>query len=171
MLGEQGRTIFIADTLMHERPNPAELAEIVIGAAKAARLLGHEPRVALLSHSTFGNPMHATGNAMREAVAMLDARQVDFEYDGEMSPDVALDENYRALYPFCRLTGPANVLVMPGLHSAHITSRLAPRLGGGGALGPVIIGLSHAAQLVAMDSSVSQIVDMATLAAYQAITR
>ena len=171
MLGEQGRTIFIADTLIHERPNPAELVEIVIGAAKAARLLGHEPRVALLSHSTFGNPMHATGNAMREAVAMLDAMQVDFEYDGEMSPDVALDENYRALYPFCRLTGPANVLVMPGLHSSHITSRLAPRLGGGGALGPVLIGLSHAAQLVAMDSSVSQIVDMATLAAYQAITR
>ncbi len=85
--------------------------------------------MALLSHSTFGNPMHATGNTMRDAVAELDARGVDFEYDGEMSPDVALDPAFRALYPFCRLTGPANVLVMPGLHSAHITSRLAPRLG------------------------------------------
>ena len=122
MVGERGQTIFIADTLMHERPNPQELADIACGAADAARRLGHEPRVALLSHSTFGNPMHATGDAMRDAVAILDARGVDFEYDGEMSPDVALDPGYRALYPFCRLTGPANVLVMPGLHSAHITS-------------------------------------------------
>jgi malate dehydrogenase (oxaloacetate-decarboxylating)(NADP+) len=171
MLGEQGRTIFIADTLVHERPNPHELAEICIGAAAAARRLGHEPRVALLSHSTFGNPMHATGNAMREAVALLDARKVDFEYDGEMSPDVALDPAYRSLYPFCRLTGPANVLVMPGLHSSHITSRLAPRLGGGGTIGPLIIGLTHPAQLATMDSSVSQIVDIATIAAHQAILK
>ncbi len=171
MLGEQGRTIFIADTLVHERPNPRELAEICIGAAAAARRLGHEPRVALLSHSTFGNPMHATGNAMREAVAILDQRHVDFEYDGEMSPDVALDPAYRSLYPFCRLTGPANVLVMPGLHSSHITSRLAPRLGGGGTIGPLIIGLSHPAQLATMDSSVSQIVDIATIAAHQAILK
>ena len=171
MLGSQGRTIFIADALMHERPNSQELAEIVIGAAKAARQLGHEPRVALLSHSTFGNPMHPTGNAMRAAVGILDEMKVDFEYDGEMSPDVALDESLRAIYPFCRLTGPANVLVMPGLHSAHITSRLAPRLGGGSTIGPLIIGLEHAAQLVTMDSSVSQIVDMATLAAYQAVTK
>ena len=123
MLGEQGRTIFIADTLVHERPNPQELADICCGAAAAARMLGHEPRVALLSHSTFGSPMHATGNAMREAVALLDSRGVDFEYDGEMSPDVALDASYRALSPFCRLTDAANVLLMPGLHSAHITSR------------------------------------------------
>ena len=108
---------------------------------------------------------------MREAVALLDARQVDFEYDGEMSPDVALDPSYRALFPFCRLTGPANVLVMPGLHSAHITSRLAPRLGGGSVIGPLLIGLTHAAQLVQMDSSVSQIVDMATLAAHQMVGR
>ncbi len=171
MLGEQGRSLFIADTLIHERPSPKQLADIVVGAAAAARMMGHEPRVALLSHSTFGNPMHATGNAMREAVALLDARGVDFEYDGEMSPDVALDADYRALYPFCRLTGPANVLVMPGLHSSHITSRLAPRLGGGGAVGPLIIGLSHAAQLVPMDASVSQIVDIATIAAYQAVVK
>ena len=171
MLGEQGRTIFIADTLVHERPNPVQLAEICIGAAAAARRLGHEPRVALLSHSTFGNPMHATGNAMREAVAILDSRHVDFEYDGEMSPDVALDPAYRSLYPFCRLTGPANILVMPGLHSSHITSRLAPRLGGGGTIGPLIIGLTHPAQLATMDSSVSQLVDIATIAAHQAILK
>ena len=176
MLGEQGRSIFIADTLIHERPKPEELADIVMGAAAAARSLGHEPRVALLSHSTFGNPMHPTGNAIREAVAILDARKaagrtVDFEYDGEMSPDVALDPDYRAMYPFCRLTGSANILVMPGLHSSHITSRLAPRLGGGGTIGPLIMGLAHAAQLLPMDASVSQIVDIATLAAHQSVVK
>jgi malate dehydrogenase (oxaloacetate-decarboxylating)(NADP+) len=169
MLGERGRTIFIADTLMHFRPDPTEMADIVMGAAAAARRLGHEPRVALMSHSTFGNPQHATGDVMRKTVAILDARHVDFEYDGEMSPDVALDASYRALYPFCRLTGPANVLVMPGLHSAHITSRLAPRLGGGSTIGPLLIGLTHAAQLLAMDASVNQIVDMAILAAHQTV--
>jgi malate dehydrogenase (oxaloacetate-decarboxylating)(NADP+) len=171
MLGDRGHTTFIADTLMHFRPNPVQLADIACGAAAAARALGHEPRVALLSHSTFGNPMHATGDAMRDAVAILDERGVDFEYDGEMSPDVALDPSYRALYPFCRLTGPANVLLMPGLHSAHITSRLAPRLGGGGTIGPLLIGLTHPVQLVSMDSSVSQIVDIATLAAHQTVSR
>ena len=168
MLGMRGSAIFIADTLMHFRPNPEELADIAIGAARTARRLGHEPRVALLSHSTFGNPMHLAAETMREAVAILDSRKVDFEYDGEMSPDVALEPALRALYPFCRLTGPANILVMPGLHSAHITSRLAPKLGGGSTIGPLLIGMNHPAQIVPMDSSVSQIVDMACLAAYQA---
>jgi len=171
MIGARGTTHFIADTLVHFRPDPKQLADICCGAAAAARELGHEPRVALLSHSTFGNPWHITVNTMREAVAELDARGVDFEYDGEMSPDVALDPSYRALYPFCRLTGPANVLVMPGLHSAHITSRLAPRLGGGTTIGPLIIGLTHAAQLVPMDASVSQIVEIAGIAAHQAAAR
>jgi malate dehydrogenase (oxaloacetate-decarboxylating)(NADP+) len=171
MVGERARTIFIADTLMHPRPSPQEFADIACGAAAAARRLGHEPRVALLSFSTFGNPEHATATTLRDAVRLLDARGVDFEYDGEMSPDVALDPSFRALYPFCRLTGPANVLVMPGLHSAHITSRLAPRLGGGSTIGPLLIGLTHAAQLVPMDASVSQIVEVATLAAHQTVTR
>jgi malate dehydrogenase (oxaloacetate-decarboxylating)(NADP+) len=115
--------------------------------------------------------MHPTASGMREAVALLDARGVDFEYDGEMSPDVALDMSLRTLFPFCRLQGPANVLVMPGLHAAHITSRLAPRLGGGSTIGPLILGLQHAVQLVAMDSSVSQIVDLAALAAHQTTER
>ncbi len=171
MIGARGTTRFIADTLMHFRPDAKQLADICCGAAAAARELGHEPRIALLSHSTFGNPMHPTANTIREAVAALDARGVDFEYDGEMSPDVALDPSYRALYPFCRLTGPANVLVMPGLHSSHITSRLAPRLGGGSTIGPLIIGLTHAAQLVPMDASVSQIVEIAGIAAHRAAAR
>ena len=168
MVGTRGRTIFIADTMMHFRPNAQEMAEIAVGAAQAARRLGHEPRVALLSHSTFGNPSHAGAETMREAVAILDRRGVDFEYDGEMSPDVALEPRLRALYPFCRLTGPANVLLMPGLHSAHITSRLLPRLSSGTTIGPLLIGLKKAAQIAPMDSSVSQIVDMACLAAHQA---
>jgi malate dehydrogenase (oxaloacetate-decarboxylating)(NADP+) len=171
MVGERGRTIFIADTLIHPRPSPQQFADIACGAVAEARRLGHEPRVALLSFSTFGNPMHATSTTLRDAVALLDARGVDFEYDGEMSPDVALDPSFRALYPFCRLTGPANVLVMPGLHSAHITSRLAPRLGGGSTIGPLLIGLTHAVQLLPMDASVSQIVEVATLAAHQTLPR
>ncbi len=167
MLGAR-ETLFVADTLMHERPSPAQLAEIAIGAAAHARRLGAEPRVALLSHSTFGQPMHATVHGIREAVAILDRRGVDFEYDGDMSPDVALEPSIRARYPFCRLTGNANVLVMPGLHSAHIVSRLAPRLGGGSSIGPLLLGMQKAVQLVPMDASVSTIVDMAALAAHQA---
>jgi malate dehydrogenase (oxaloacetate-decarboxylating)(NADP+) len=167
MLGAR-ETIFITDTLIHERPAPAVLADIAEGAAAYARRLGHVPRVALLSHSTFGQPMHATVHGIREAVAILERRGVDFEFDGDMSPDVALEPGIRALYPFCRLTGNANVLVMPGLHSAHITSRLAPRLGGGSTIGPLLLGMQHAVQLVAMDASVSGIVDIAALAAHQA---
>jgi malate dehydrogenase (oxaloacetate-decarboxylating)(NADP+) len=169
MVGMRGRTIFIADTLMHFRPNAEQMADIATGAARAAHRLGHEPRVALLSHSTYGNPMHAGAEVMRQAVSILDSRRVDFEYDGEMSPDVALEPSLRALYPFCRLTGPANILIMPGLHSAHITSRLAPRLGGGTTIGPLLIGLAKPAQIVPMDASVSQIVDVAGLAAHQAV--
>ena len=169
LIGPRGNTLFIADTLMHVRPNAEQVAEIVIGAAQAARRLGHEPRVALVSHSTFGNQLHADVESMPDAVKLLDQRKVDFEYDGEMSPDVALDPALRALYPFCRLTGPANILVVPGLHSAHITTRIAPRLGGGSTIGPLLIGLTHPVQLAQLDSSVTQLVDLACLAAHQAI--
>ncbi len=162
-------TIFVADTLIHERPTPDQIADIAIGAAAAAQRLGHEPRVALLSHSTFGNPDHPAAAGIRQAVQALDQRGVNFEYDGEMSPDVAFDPAIRERYPFCRLTGNANVLVMPGLHSAHIAASLAMRFGGGGTIGPLLIGLQHPVQIVRMSSSVSQIVDMATLAAHQAI--
>ena len=115
LVGMRGKTIFLADTLVNFRPDATELADIVVGAAAAARHLGHEPRVALLSHSTFGDPPHDRAVPMRDAVAILDQRKVDFEYDGEMSPDVALEPSIRAFYPFCRLTGDANVLVVPGL--------------------------------------------------------
>jgi malate dehydrogenase (oxaloacetate-decarboxylating)(NADP+) len=171
MLGMRGRTLFVADTMIHFRPNAEQLAEIAIGSARAARAFGHEPRVALLSHTTFGAAMHPAAAVMRDAIGILDARGVDFEYDGEMSPDVALEPELRALYPFCRLTGPANVLVMPGLHSAHIISRLTPKMTGGMTIGPLLVGLSHAVQIMRMDESLSQIVDTACLAAYQAAVR
>jgi malate dehydrogenase (oxaloacetate-decarboxylating)(NADP+) len=169
MVGMRGQTIFVADTLIHYRPLAPQMAAIAITAAGAARRLGHEPRVALVSHSTFGNPMHTGATEQRAAVKLLEDMDVDFEFDGEMSPDVALDSGLRALYPFCRLTGPANVLVMPGLHSAHITSRLAPRLGDATIIGPLTIGLERPVQVVAMDATVSQIVDLACIAAHQAI--
>ena len=169
LVGMRGRTIFIADSLVNFRPNAQELADIAVGAAAAARHLGHEPRVGLLSHSTFGDPGTDRTIPMRDAVALLDQRKIDFEYDGEMSPDVALEASIRALYPFCRLTGDANVLLVPGLHSAHITARLMHHLGGGTTIGPLLIGMEKPVQIVPMDASVSQIVDMACLAAYQAI--
>ena len=169
LLGMRGKTIFIADSLVNFRPDAEQLADIVVGAAAAARHLGHEPRVALLSHSTFGDPAHDRTIPMRDAVAILDQRKVDFEYDGEMSPDVALEPSIRALYPFCRLTGDANVLVMPGLHSAHLTARLARHLGVGTTIGPLLLGMEKAVQIVPMDASVSQIVDVACLAAYQSV--
>jgi malate dehydrogenase (oxaloacetate-decarboxylating)(NADP+) len=167
LVGLRGRTLFIADTMIQFRPNARQLADIAVGAAAAARHLGHEPRVALVSHTTFGASMHPAATVMREAIELLDQRNVDFEYDGEMSPDVALEPEMRALYPFCRLTGPANILIMPGLHSAHITSRLMPNMVGGNTVGPLLIGLTHPVQIMQMDAGASQIVDMACLAAYQ----
>nr|WP_294546366.1 NADP-dependent malic enzyme [uncultured Rhodopila sp.] len=171
LVGMRGKTIFLADSLVHFRPDANQVAKIAIGAAAAARLLGHEPRVALLSHSTFGDPPHPGAVPMRDAIKILDEREVDFEYDGEMSPDVALESSIRAFYPFCRLTGDANVLVLPGLHSAHITARLAHHLGGGTTIGPLLIGMEKPVQIVSMDATSTQIVDLACLAAYQAISQ
>jgi malate dehydrogenase (oxaloacetate-decarboxylating)(NADP+) len=171
LLGSHGRTIFLADSMVHFRPDAEQLADIVTGAAAAAKLMGHEPRVALLSHSTFGDPPHDRAIPIRDAVAILDSRKVEFEYDGEMSPDVALEPSIRALYPFCRLTADANVLVMPGLHSASINARLMHHLGGGTTIGPLLIGMERPVQIVPMDASVSQIVDVACIAAYQAVAR
>ena len=166
----RGRTVFIADTLIHEVPTPEELADIAVAAAAKARQLGHEPRVAMLSFSNFGDPLREKGKRIREAVAHLDARHVDFEYDGEISPDVALNDQLRKLYPFCRLSEPANVLVMPALDPANISSKLLHELGGGTTVGPLLIGLSRPVQILPMGSSVSEIVNMAALAAYDAIS-
>ena len=164
------RTVLLADTLVHENPSPAQLAGIAVEAAAKARELGLEPRVALLSYSNFGNPMEAGGERIREAVALLDARGVDFEYDGEMSADVALDAGLmRRLYPFCRLSGAANILVMPELHSANISAKLFAHLGGGTVIGPLLMGLAHPVQTVNIGATVSDLVSLAALAAHDAI--
>ncbi len=171
------RTVFIADSTVTELPTARDMAEIAIGAAAAARRLGHEPRVALTSFSNFGNPQREKASQVREAVQELErmaeaGRGIEFEFDGEMSPDVALDYDLmHQLFPFCRLTGPANVLVMPGLHSANISSKLVQKLAGGTMLGPILIGLSKPAQIVPIGATVGEIVNMAALAAFQSIAR
>ena len=164
----RGKTYLVADTAVHELAEADELADIAVQTAALARELGHEPRVALLSFSTFGNPMRARGEKVREAVRLLDQRQVDFEYDGEMSPDVALDPELKALYPFCRLSEPANVLIMPGLHAANISTKILQQLGGGTVIGPMLTGLERPAQIVSLGAAVTDLVNLAALAAHQA---
>jgi malate dehydrogenase (oxaloacetate-decarboxylating)(NADP+) len=164
----RGRTVFMSDTTVHELPSPEELADIAVQTAAVARGMGHEPRVALLSFSNFGNPMREKADRIREAMRVLDSRELDFEYDGEMSADVALNPELMKLYPFCRLSGPANVLIMPALHTANIGSKMLQVLGGGTAVGPLLIGLQKPVQIVEMGATVSDIVNMAALAAYSA---
>jgi malate dehydrogenase (oxaloacetate-decarboxylating)(NADP+) len=166
----RGRTVFLADTTVHELPDPEQLADIAIQSADQARAMGHEPRVAFLSFSNFGNPMREKAKRVRDAVTVLDSRVVDFEYDGEMQANVALDgELMRELYPFCRLSGPANVLIMPALHTANISAKLLQMLGGGHVIGPLLIGMSKPAQIVPLGATVNDLVTMAALAAYDAI--
>ena len=163
------RTVFIADTSVHELPNPEQLADIAIQSAEQARLMGHEPRVAFLSYSNFGQPLLETARHMREAVALLDERRVDFEYEGEMQANIALDRYLmERFFPFARLSGPANVLIMPGLHSANIVSKLIPRIGGGTTIGPMLIGLSKPAQVVQFGATVNDLVTAAAVAAHEA---
>ncbi|MCZ6849456.1 MAG: phosphate acyltransferase, partial [Alphaproteobacteria bacterium] len=170
MLVARGRTVFIADTMVHEVPVPEELADIAIQAAAKARQMGHTPRVALLSFSTFGDPLREKGKRIREAVDMLDSRKVDFEYDGEMAADVALNtELLGEHYPFCRLSEPANVLIMPALDPANISAKLMQELGGGTVIGPLLLGLEKPAQIVPMGATVSEIVTMASLAAHETL--
>jgi malate dehydrogenase (oxaloacetate-decarboxylating)(NADP+) len=162
------RTVFIADTLVHEIPDSAKLADIAIESAAAVRRLGHQPRVAMLSASTFGNPKHEVSDRVREAVALLDAQDLDFEYDGEMAADVALNAKLMEMYPFCRLSGPANVLIMPGMNAANISSKLLQEIGGGTVIGPLLVGLEKPAQILPMGSNVSAVVNLAALAAHSA---
>jgi malate dehydrogenase (oxaloacetate-decarboxylating)(NADP+) len=170
MVVTRGRTVFISDTTVHELPSPEELADIAVQSAAKARQMGAMPRVALLSFSNFGNPMREKAARVRDAVAVLDRRKVDFEYDGEMAADVALDHALmRATYPFCRLTGPANVLIMPALHTANVSAKLLQQLGGGTVIGPLLIGLDKPAQIVEIGATVSDLVNLAAIAAHDAI--
>ncbi|MFN4042166.1 MAG: NADP-dependent malic enzyme [Brevundimonas sp.] len=162
----KGRTLYVADTSIHELPDAAELADIAIKAAATVRKLGREPRVAFLSYSTFGNPPGDRGEKVREAIRILDGMNVDFEYEGEMPPELALDPEARSSYPFMRLTGDANVLVMPAIHSASISTRLVQALGGATVIGPLLVGLEKSVQIVPLGASVSEIITAATFAAY-----
>lgn len=165
MMIAKGKTVFISDTTVNELPTPDELADIAIQTAEEARNMGHTPKVAFVSFSNFGNLARERSCEVREAVEILDNCDVDFEYEGEMSADVALNPELMKLYPFSRLTGPANVLIMPALHSANISSKLLQELGGGTTIGPMLIGLEKPVQIVQMGASVSEILNMAALAA------
>ncbi len=158
-------SFLIADTTVNERPTAEQLADIAEQTASVARRMGKTPRVAFLSYSNFGNPPGDITNVLREAVAVLDDRRVGFEYEGEMSADVALNRDMAKLYPFSRLTGPANVLIMPGLHSANISAKLLKELGGGRVFGPLLMGMSKPVQIVPMTSTTSDLVTMSVLAA------
>jgi malate dehydrogenase (oxaloacetate-decarboxylating)(NADP+) len=165
----KGRTLFVADTNITELPTATEIVEIACEAARTVRLFGYVPKVAFMSYSTFGNPPGDRGARIREAVAMMDARpDIDFEYEGEIPPDLALDPWLRANYPFMRLTGEANVLIMPAVHSASISTKLVQSLGGATVLGPLVLGLSKSVQICPLSASVSQILNTATFAAYEA---
>ena len=161
----RSHTVFIADTTVNERPTAEQLADIAEQTAAVARRMGHEPRVAFLSYSTFGNPKGAFLDNVRDAVHVLDERQVGFEYEGEMPPDVALNPRQLANYPFARLSGPANVLIMPGLQSAHISAKLLRELGGDDVIGPMLIGMEKPIQIAPMTSTASELVTLAVLAA------
>ncbi|KMO35979.1 malic enzyme [Methylobacterium variabile] len=162
----RGRVVLVADTAIHEMPSAEELAGIAIEAAGVARRLGYEPRVAMLSFSTFGFPKAERAEKVQEAVRILDGMRVDFEYDGEMAADVALNKDLLAQYPFSRLKQPANVLVMPAFHSASISTKMLQELGGAQVLGPLIVGLDKAVQIVPLGATDSDLVNMAALAAY-----
>jgi malate dehydrogenase (oxaloacetate-decarboxylating)(NADP+) len=161
-----GRTVFVGDTNVHEMPTAEELADITVQTAAVARRFGYEPRVALLAYSTFGQPWGERSQRVREAVELLDRRGVDFEYDGEMNADIALDMERMARYPFCRLKGPANVLIMPAIHSASISTTMTEVIGGATVIGPLLVGLSKSVQIAPLGGRMSDIVNMAALAAY-----
>jgi malate dehydrogenase (oxaloacetate-decarboxylating)(NADP+) len=162
----RGRTVLVADTAVTELPDGPELAEIAVEAAHVARRLGYEPRVAMLAFSTFGQPKGERASKVIEAVKILDKQNVNFEYDGDIAADVALNPALMAAYPFCRLTQPANVLVMPAFHSAAIATKMLQEMGGATVIGPLIVGLDKSVQIVPLSAKDSDLVNMAALAAY-----
>jgi len=164
----RGRTVLVADTAVHDMPSAEELADIAEEAAGMARRLGYEPRIAMLAYSTFGQPQGERSSSVRDAVRILDRRRVDFEYDGEMAADVALNAELMAQYPFCRLSAPANVLVMPAFHSASISTKMLQELGGSTVIGPLLVGLNKSVQIVSLNARDTDIVNMAAIAAYNA---
>ena len=161
----RNKTVFIADTAVNDSPNAGELADIAMQSANIVRILGQTPRVAFLSYSNFGNPTRPMTKHIHEAVEVLESKNPNFEFEGEMMADVALNPEMAKHYPFSRLTGPANILIMPGLHSANISYKLLAELGGGRVIGPILWGLKKSVQITRMSSTSTDILNMAGLAA------
>jgi len=168
MVVNKGKTVFIGDTSVHEYPSSEQLAEIAISAARVVRLFGFDPKVAFLSHSTFGQPLTSRTKHIRDAVDILKKKKVNFKFDGDMQPDVALDEEYSDLYPSSKIVGNANILIMPGQHSAAISYKIMKTLGGAKVIGPLLIGLGQAIEIAPLRCSTSDILNLASIAAYSA---
>jgi len=168
MIVNKGKTVFIGDTSVHEYPSSEQLADIAISAARVVRLFGFDPKVAFVSHSTFGQPLTSRTKHIRNAVDILKKKKVDFNFDGDMQPDVALNENYKELYPFSGIVGNANILIMPGQHSAAISYKMMRELGGAKVIGPLLIGLAQPIEIAPLRSSTSDILNLASVAAYSA---
>jgi malate dehydrogenase (oxaloacetate-decarboxylating)(NADP+) len=168
MIVNKGKTVFIGDTSVHEYPSSEQLAAIAISSARVVKLFGFNPKVAFLSHSTFGEPATSRTKHIRDAVEILKDKKVDFQFDGDMQPDVALNEEYKELYPFSGIVGNANILIMPGQHSAQISYKMMKTLGGAKVIGPLLIGLGQAVEIAPLRSSTSEILNLASVAAYSA---
>ena len=164
----KGKTIFVGDTSVHEYPNAEQMSEIAMSAARVVRLFGFEPKVAFVSHSTFGQPSTSRTKHIKDAVEILKKKKVDFEFDGDMQPDVALNEEYKSLYPFSKIVGNANILIMPGQHSAAISYKMMKTLGDTKVIGPLLIGLGLPIEIAPLRSSTSEIINLASIAAYSA---
>ena len=164
----KGKTIFVGDTSVHEYPTSEQMAEIAISAARVVRLFGFDPKVAFVSHSTFGQPLTSRTKHIKTAVEILKSKNVDFEFDGDMQPDVALDKEYKKLYPFSKIVGNANILIMPGQHSATISYKMMKTLGDTKVIGPLLIGLGLPIEIAPLRSSTSEILNLASIAAYSA---
>ena len=164
----KGKTIFVGDTSVHEYPTSEQMADIAQSAARVVRLFGFDPKVAFVSHSTFGQPLTSRTKHIKKAVEILKNKNVDFEFDGDMQPDVALDKEYQSLYPFSKLVGNANILIMPGQHSAAISYKMMKSLGDSKVIGPLLIGLGLPIEIAPLRSSTSEIINLASIAAYSA---
>ena len=164
----KGKTIFVADTSVHEYPSSEQMSEIATSAARVVRLFGFDPKVAFVSHSTFGQPVTNRTKHIRKAVDILKEKNVDFEFDGDMQPDVALNKDYQSLYPFSKIVGNANILIMPGQHSAAISYKMMKELGDTKVIGPLLIGLGLPIEIAPLRTSTSELINLASIAAYSA---
>ena len=166
MITLKGKTILVADTNVQDFPSPERLVKVSKSCVRVARLFGFDPKVAFLSHSTFGKPISKNTKHVRDAIELLKNQKVDFDFDGEMQPDVALNPIYKEIYPFSKIVGNANILIMPALHSAAISTKLMKVFGGGKLIGPLLIGLGSPIEVAPLRASTSEILNLASIAAY-----